>query len=38
VPYVYLYHQNNVFAMSAQITGYTYVADGIIRVANMEKK
>jgi len=38
VPYVYLYHQNNVFAMSAQITGYTYVADGIIRAANMEKK
>ncbi len=38
VPYVYLYHQNNVFAMSAQITGYTYVADGIIRAANMSKK
>jgi peptide/nickel transport system substrate-binding protein len=38
VPYVYLYHQNNVFAMSAQVSGYTYVADGIIRAANMEKK
>src|SRR6266511_3094908 len=38
VPYVYLYHQNNVFAMSAQITGYKYVADGIIRAANMSKK
>jgi peptide/nickel transport system substrate-binding protein len=38
VPYVYLYHQNNVFAMSAQVTGFTYVADGIIRAANMEKK
>ncbi len=38
VPYVYLYHQNNVFAMSAQVTGFTYVADGIIRAANMDKK
>jgi peptide/nickel transport system substrate-binding protein len=38
VPYVYLYHQNNVFAMSAQVTGYTYVADGIIRAANMSKQ
>jgi peptide/nickel transport system substrate-binding protein len=38
VPYVYLYHSNNVFAMSAQVTGYTYVADGIIRAANMSKK
>ena len=37
VPYVYLYHSNNVFAMSAQITGYTYVADGIIRAANMRR-
>src|SRR5215216_1652272 len=38
VPYVYLFHQNNVFAMSAQVTGYIYVADGIIRAANMTKK
>ena len=38
VPYVYLYHQNNVFAMRANVTGFTYVPDGIIRAANMSKQ
>jgi hypothetical protein len=33
-----LNNQNNVFPKSAQVTGNTYVADGIIRAANMEKK
>jgi peptide/nickel transport system substrate-binding protein len=38
VPYVYLYHSNNVFAMRANVSGFTYVPDGIIRAANMSKK
>ena len=38
VPYVYLYHTNNVFAMRANVSGFTYVPDGIIRAANMSKQ
>jgi peptide/nickel transport system substrate-binding protein len=37
VPYVYLYHTNNVFAMRSTVSGFTYVPDGIIRAANMSK-
>jgi peptide/nickel transport system substrate-binding protein len=38
VPYVFLYHPNNAFGMKSSLTGFTYVPDGIIRVASMQKK
>ena len=38
VPYVFLYHQNNVFGMSSKLSGFTYVPDGIIRTVALEKK
>jgi peptide/nickel transport system substrate-binding protein len=38
VPYVYLYHQNNVFGMRSNITGFTYVPDGIIRTRTLSKQ
>jgi peptide/nickel transport system substrate-binding protein len=38
VPYIYLYHTNNVFAMRAGVSGFTYVPDGIIRAVNMSKQ
>jgi peptide/nickel transport system substrate-binding protein len=38
VPYVYLYHQNNLFGMTNNITGFTYVPDGIIRTAPLNKQ
>jgi peptide/nickel transport system substrate-binding protein len=37
-PYVFLYHPNNIFGMSANVTGFTYVPDGIIRTVNLSKK
>ncbi|MBV9280694.1 MAG: peptide ABC transporter substrate-binding protein [Chloroflexi bacterium] len=38
VPYVFLYHPNNLFGMSRSVTGFTYVPDGIIRAIGMSKK
>jgi peptide/nickel transport system substrate-binding protein len=38
VPYVFLYHANNVFGMTNKISGFTYVPDGIIRTVNLDKK
>jgi peptide/nickel transport system substrate-binding protein len=38
VPYVYLYHQNNVFGMTDNVTGFTYVPDGIIRTVGLCKQ
>lgn len=38
VPYVYIYHQNNVFGMTSKITGFQYVPDGIIRTVGMNKQ
>ena len=38
VPYVFLYHPNNVFGMTNKITGYAYVPDGIIRTVAMAKQ
>lgn len=38
VPYVFVYQPNNVFGMRANITGFTYVPDGIIRTAQMNKQ
>lgn len=38
VPYVYIYHSNNVFGLNANVTGFTYIPDGIIRTANLNKK
>ncbi|MFY0544816.1 ABC transporter substrate-binding protein [Brevibacillus sp. H7] len=36
--YSYIYHQYNLFAMSKKISGFTYVADGIIRTATLQKQ
>ncbi len=38
VPYVFLYQPNNVFGMRANVTGFTYVPDGIIRTAQLNKQ
>ena len=38
VPYVFLYHPNNLFGMSSKVSGYTYVPDGIIRTIAMDKQ
>lgn len=38
VPYVYLYHTNNVFGSRAGVTGFQYAPDGIIRTVNMSKQ
>jgi peptide/nickel transport system substrate-binding protein len=37
VPYVFLDHPNNSFAMRANVKGYSYVPDGIIRAVGMTK-
>ncbi|GAA4713875.1 ABC transporter substrate-binding protein [Brevibacillus fulvus] len=36
--YVYVYHEANLIAMSKNVAGFTYVPDGIIRTATIEKK
>jgi peptide/nickel transport system substrate-binding protein len=36
--YVYVYHEANIFGLSKNVTGFTYVPDGIIRTAKLEKK
>jgi peptide/nickel transport system substrate-binding protein len=38
VPYVYLYHNYNVFGVSKAVHGFTYVQDGLIRTANLSKQ
>lgn len=37
VPYIYLYHENNVFGLSKAVQGFTPVPDGMIRTADMKK-
>jgi peptide/nickel transport system substrate-binding protein len=37
-PYIFLYHQNNLFGMSSKVSGFTYVPDGIIRTIALDKK
>lgn len=36
--YVYIYHQYNIFGMSKKLSGFTYVPDGIIRTAQLDKQ
>jgi peptide/nickel transport system substrate-binding protein len=36
--YVYVYHQYNLLAMSKKISGFTYVPDGLIRTATLDKQ
>ncbi|WP_274651970.1 ABC transporter substrate-binding protein [Paenibacillus humicola] len=38
VEYSYIYHQNNIFGFSKKVTGFTYVPDGIIRTAGLDKQ
>ena len=38
VPYVYIYHSNNVFGLKANVIGFTYVPDGIIRTYTLNKQ
>ena len=37
VPYVFMDHPNNSFAMTARLKGFVYVPDGIIRAAGLTK-
>ncbi len=36
-PYVYLYHDHNVFGVSKSVQGFTYYPDGLIRTASISK-
>lgn len=36
--YVYLYHNFDKFGFSKKVKGYTYIADGLIRTANLDKE
>jgi peptide/nickel transport system substrate-binding protein len=36
--YSYIYHSYNIFGMSKKVTGFTYVPDGIIRTASLDKQ
>ena len=38
VPYIYLYHENNVFGLSKAVKGFTPVPDGMIRTLDMTKE
>ena len=38
LPYLVLYHENNVFGLSKAINGFTAIPDGMIRTVDMEKK
>ncbi len=38
VPYVYIYHSNNTFGLNANVIGFTYVPDGIIRTYTLNKQ
>ncbi|MHB1654726.1 MAG: ABC transporter substrate-binding protein, partial [Desulfitobacteriaceae bacterium] len=35
VPYVYFYHEHNVYGLSKSVQGFTYIPDGMIRTANL---
>ncbi len=37
VPYVYLYHDDNLFGVQKAVQGFEYVPDGIIRTADLSK-
>jgi peptide/nickel transport system substrate-binding protein len=37
VPYIYLYHPNNVFGFSKSVQGFNYVPDGMIRTVSLSK-
>ncbi|MDP9438163.1 MAG: ABC transporter substrate-binding protein [Actinomycetota bacterium] len=37
VPYVYLYHENNLYAMHPSVKGFEYHPDGILRLAGVSK-
>ncbi|MEX2104269.1 MAG: ABC transporter substrate-binding protein, partial [Bacilli bacterium] len=36
-PYTYIYHSYNINGMSKKVSGFTYVPDGIIRTAKLDK-
>lgn len=38
VPYIYLYHENNVFGLSKAVKGFIPVPDGMIRTLDMTKE
>lgn len=38
IPYIYFYHDYNVFGLSTKVDGFEYVPDGIIRTATILKK
>lgn len=38
LPYIYMYHENNVFGISNHVKGFDYVSDGLIRTAKMWKE
>ncbi|ASS74141.1 peptide ABC transporter substrate-binding protein [Tumebacillus algifaecis] len=38
VPYIYFYHDHNVFGLSNSVEGFTYVPDGLIRTVKLSKK
>lgn len=38
VPFVYFYHEHNLFGISKSVDGFKYVPDGIIRTLNLSKK
>ena len=38
VPYIYFYHDNNVFGLSKGVQGFKYVPDGLIRTVGLSKK
>ena len=37
LPYIYLYHENNVFGISNQVKGFELVSDGLIRTVKLSK-
>lgn len=38
IPYVYFYHDHNVFGLSKSVQGFQYVPDGLIRTVGLSKK
>ncbi|WP_039944227.1 ABC transporter substrate-binding protein [Thermicanus aegyptius] len=38
VPYIYLYHDHNVFGISKSVDGFQYVPDGLIRTVGISKR
>ena len=37
LPYIYMYHENNVFGISNQVKGFELVSDGLIRTVKLSK-